>query len=105
MVDLVLTDEESAKAWCDLSDADIAAVARFFLVKTGEYTKSDGGFSAMRGAAGVLGLMSFCIETNAETFDLTLDGVTLKGVPVGDWTIHFSLEKKTEQETGTLATG
>lgn len=92
MVELVMTDEEKTKNWDALSDADMATMARYFLIKYNEFHKSDGGSEPMIYAAAALTLVTSAVKTNSETLTITIENVTMKDKEIGDWEIVVTVK-------------
>ena len=85
MAQLILTDEEKqAKTWAELDDASLGKVvkAEMFNIKTAsKQMKRLLLFSA------AMILCTAAADANADKLTQTIEGLTTKGKPIGDWKV------------------
>lgn len=85
MAELILTDAEKAAAlWSDLDNAALGAIARKNIHSL-ESASAQANKIAAIGAC--LLLIGEAARSGAEEYELSLDGVTLRGFESGDWAV------------------
>ncbi len=84
-MELILTEaEKKAATWSELDDATLGKVVKATMFKI-EHTSNEQQKLTMFAAA--LLLCTMAAEANADTLKQTIEGLTVKGKPLGDWKI------------------
>jgi hypothetical protein len=85
MAELKLTEaEQKAELWSDLDDDVLGKVVRAGLFSIKTLSEQERKMTLM--SAGII-LASIAAEFNADTLTQKLEGLTNKGVSIGDWKI------------------
>jgi hypothetical protein len=85
MAELILTDEEKEIAlWKDLDDATVGKLCKVGLATIDDVDKER---DHIQGFSAALLFVMKAVEANATSYAQTLNGLTNKGQPMGDWEI------------------
>ena len=85
MAELILTKEEQeAETWAELDDSALGKVIKKKLFNIRKASKEQ---KKMMSLAAALLLCNLAVDTNADELIETLEGLTIKGKPFGDWKV------------------
>ena len=85
MAELILTKEEQeAETWAELDDSTLGKVIKKKLFNIRKASKEQ---KKMMSLAAALILCNLAIGANADELLETLEGITIKGKPFGDWEV------------------
>jgi len=86
-MELILTEEEKqAATWAELDDESVGKVVKAMMFKVKEFGDENNRLFTLSAA---IALCSLVAATNADRFTTTLENLTHKGQPLGDWKINI----------------
>ena len=85
MAELILTEEEKkAETWADLDNVPLGKVIKSKMFGIRRASKEQGKMLSFSAA---LILCNLALDTNADKLTETIEGLTIKGKPFGNWKI------------------
>jgi hypothetical protein len=87
---LILTDAEKKATWAELDNESLGKVVKAAMYQIKQEAEKQDKVSLLSAA---LLLCSAAFETNADTLTQTIEGLTIKGEPFGNWKVVISKTK------------
>jgi cyanate lyase len=87
---LILTKAEKKATWAELDDGSLGKVVKAAMFQIKQEAEKQDKVSLLSAA---LLLCSMAFETNADKLTQTIEGLTIKGEPFGNWRVVISKTK------------
>ncbi len=93
--------EKAAASYLEWDDAELGKFTKYCGLVMAANAKDTEGLHRVAAASCAMQLVSVCLESNADTLKLDLDGHTSRGVSTGDWVLTVKRKRKPKTAKAT----